>query len=99
MPYKDKVQQRTAQARLVSESKARKRAYLDTLRQQGCSCCGMRDIECLDFHHLNPAEKRKTIAVMTQNGTAMRVLVQEVAKCILLCANCHRKVHAGTLVP
>jgi hypothetical protein len=97
MPYKDKARQREEVKRLLLEGKARKQQYIAQAKQVGCVNCGETAIECLDFHHLQPEDKRKSVAYMTHNGTSMRVLSKEIEKCVVLCANCHRKLHAGTL--
>lgn len=59
----------------------------------GCQVCGERHPACLDFHHRDPATKRKTVAEMVAAGWSNEVLETEIAKCDLLCANCHRKHH------
>ena len=64
--------------------------------KRSCECCvlcGEKEPVSLDFHHLDP--KAKDGAVARQPSIA-RVLA-EIAKCVVLCANCHRKVHAGLL--
>jgi len=60
-----------------------------------CQHCDLRDLEHLqiyDYHHTDPSTKLYTIACI-MSGTIDR-LMTEVDKCILLCANCHRKEHA-----
>lgn len=63
-------------------------------RSHPCSVCGETSIECLDFHHLG--NKEMEIAKLRKRGSIDRVK-NEISKCIVLCANCHRKVHAGTI--
>ena len=46
----------------------------------------------LDFHHINPEEKDNTIAHMIK-FSSIEKLIEEVNKCKLLCANCHREFH------
>jgi len=48
----------------------------------------------LEFHHLDPVEKRLGISAMglTLSLDAVRA---EVAKCVLLCSNCHAEVEGG----
>lgn len=62
-----------------------------------CQLCGYnKSIQALDFHHVNPQEKKFNF-----NDNANRSWFHtrnEIAKCVLLCANCHREVHAG-LIP
>jgi transposase len=61
----------------------------------GCQVCGYdRCVGALHFHHLDPAEKRFTIAHrgVTRSLEGAR---HEAQKCALLCANCHAEVEAG----
>jgi len=60
-----------------------------------CLICGYdRSIAALQFHHLDPDEKRFGIA---QNGctNGIEFARQEATKCVLLCANCHVEVERG----
>jgi len=47
-----------------------------------------------DFHHIDPKQKDFTITNEIANKP-FKELENEVKKCILLCANCHRVVHSG----
>ena len=47
-----------------------------------------------EFHHWNAAEKEFGISETGIPHSWDRVIA-ELAKCVLLCANCHREVHAG----
>lgn len=49
----------------------------------------------LDFHHLDPTEKDKNVGDLMSFST--QKLKEEIRKCVVLCANCHRMVHAGLL--
>lgn len=46
----------------------------------------------LEFHHLVPSEKEFTIS---NDRAKLEESIEESKKCILLCANCHRELHAG----
>ena len=59
----------------------------------GCSQCGEKRIACLDLHHVDPSTKLYTIAVCVSNVVSKQKLLDEIAKCIVLCANCHRCLH------
>jgi hypothetical protein len=61
-----------------------------------CKICKESEISCLDFHHLDPLSKEGSIGVML-NRNAKSKIIAEIAKCIVLCSNCHRKHHAGKL--
>jgi hypothetical protein len=60
-----------------------------------CRLCGYRRcIGALQFHHLDPAEKRFGLASegITRGIQTAR---EEARKCVLLCANCHAEIEAG----
>lgn len=67
----------------------------DIKRRFGCRVCDESDIVCLDFHHLNPASKEFEIAIVMNQEMPWEKVLAEIRKCVCLCANCHRKVHAG----
>lgn len=69
--------------KLVSEIKSKMK----------CKKCGEYRQYMLDFHHLNPDEKEETIARMTSNTTRIEKVTEEIKKCIVFCANCHREFH------
>lgn len=59
-----------------------------------CQICGYHeDPVALDFHHINPSEKEYKI---TKIRTWER-MASELEKCILVCSNCHRSIHSGTI--
>ncbi len=60
--------------------------YLST---HPCVECGERDPRVLEFDHLG--NKDKAIAEMIRDGASISTLEREIAKCQVLCANCHRK--------
>ena len=60
-----------------------------------CIICGEDEPVCIDFHHKDPNEKEFTIGKHRSRSRAW--LLQEISKCVCLCANCHRKVHAGLI--
>jgi transposase len=60
-----------------------------------CAICGYAaSPAALEFHHLDPLEKRMGISA---NGltVSLQSLREEVAKCVLLCSNCHAEVENG----
>lgn len=60
-----------------------------------CEICGYnRCIKALDFHHKDPNEKHAEVSHTCQVASWEKVEA-EVRKCTLLCANCHRELHAG----
>src|SRR5260221_325425 len=57
-----------------------------------CSHCPEQDSRCLDFHHLDPKTKLFCISTASVRISTERIL-EEIKKCIVLCSNCHRKLH------
>jgi len=68
------------------------RQWIDNYkRQRCCMICGEKEIVCLDFHHLNPEDKDYSIGNLVV--FSIERIIQEIAKCILVCKNCHAKIH------
>ena len=65
--------------------------------QHKCCACGLEDdVVVYDFHHLNPQEK--LFGISTASTTRSRqAYFEEAKKCIMLCANCHRKIEKGLI--
>lgn len=73
------------------QSNQRRREYIDTIKiKYGCQLCGIKEIVVLDFHHVSD----KDFSINCSDGCSMKKLVKEINKCVVLCGNCHRKVHA-----
>ena len=64
------------------------RGYKETLK---CKHCGNSDHRVLEFHHIS--NKNFTISNAVVRGYAKEKILEEISKCIVLCANCHRIVH------
>lgn len=58
-----------------------------------CPNCGESDPVCLDFHHLDPTIKE--FNVTQPKGRSLEKIKAEISKCVVICSNCHRKLHAG----
>ncbi len=65
--------------------------WLNKYKQaKGCKDCGYsKNPVALDFDHIEPVEKRFTIAHRTDRAT-IKSLFLEIRKCEVRCANCHR---------
>lgn len=75
-----------------TELRKSKKVWLDSLKT-GCTKCGETHIACLEFHHRDPKSKITEISLSVARWSINRIKT-EIAKCDLLCANCHRKLHA-----
>lgn len=70
-----------------------KKWYKEYKSKLMCKRCGENHVACLQFHHIDPTEKRYTVATMPQNCISIEKMKQEISKCEVLCANCHAKEH------
>jgi len=62
------------------------------LDESTCASCGESNNDCLQFHHVDPTQKDRSITQMS--GYSLARIKAEIAKCVILCANCHCKEHA-----
>lgn len=58
-----------------------------------CARCGEDHPATLDFHHRDPAAKDFNLSNVSAYGWSLERIQAEIAKCEVLCANCHRKEH------
>lgn len=80
----------------------RSKERLQTLKQKAvvfkggkCCLCGYsKSIAALDFHHLIPGSK---VFKISGKSVSFETLIPELNKCILVCSNCHRELHAGLI--
>lgn len=66
--------------------------FIDSCKTK-CIACGETDIACLDFHHIDKNEKEVTIPTAIKNKWGEERILKEINKCVVLCSNCHRKLH------
>jgi hypothetical protein len=57
-----------------------------------CTHCGFSHVASLDFHHEDPSTKEGNVHQFVSNGQFAKAY-EEIKKCIVLCANCHRIHH------
>lgn len=66
--------------------------YKELKKTLKCSKCPENDPACLEFHHLNERTKRFNIA-SSPGKFSREIILEEMSKCIILCSNCHKKLH------
>tara|TARA_B100000459_G_scaffold12734_1_gene6787 strand:- start:57 stop:440 length:384 start_codon:yes stop_codon:yes gene_type:complete len=89
MTDKDRQRQQKLIRKKKMQEKAREwvKGYLLT---HPCVDCGNTDIRVLEFDHRIPSEKSFIISRRVAGGVSLKTLAEEVAKCDIRCANCHR---------
>lgn len=85
-----RLRQNESNKRNRKEKAAFVRAYKTS---KGCLFCSENHEAALDLHHVDPSIKDSAVSQMLYNS--LEKIETEIAKCVVLCSNCHRKHHAG----
>lgn len=64
--------------------------FVNSLKRP-CEKCGENRLYVIQFHHRDPSEKLFTIGTLTKKSDEL--ILDEVQKCVCLCANCHSEFH------
>ena len=108
MPYKDpelrKEKQReyakkyyegnkvTVKAATKEVNKKARAEWNDYKATLSCTKCGQNHPATLDFHHIVKDESNRQVNKLTSSGKYLAAR-EEIKKCMVLCANCHRIHH------
>lgn len=63
----------------------------ELLRESHCTDCGINDLAVLEFDHRDPETKSHDISSLARGVGSWKVVQDEIAKCDIVCANCHRR--------
>ncbi len=104
MPFKDiikkneyrrkwyKLNKNSEKAHVKRRKKEIRRWFENFKKKLKCIKCLENHPAVLEFHH-NNGEKENEISYMVGNGHSIGSIKKEMGKCIVLCSNCHRKLH------
>lgn len=92
--YKEGARYRCVKCDVIYQSEGRRKIKIRSIDYKGGKCekCGYdKCIDALEFHHIDPTKKEFELS-----GKKLKwdTLQAELDKCILVCANCHREIHA-----
>lgn len=104
MPYADRDQQLAylrdyraknpdGRSRTAYQQQRREavRQYIREQKRKPCTDCGGLFPPCvMDFDHLPEHVKFKRLSELISRNASLRAVQEEIAKCELVCANCHR---------
>ena len=106
MPYTEKSKQveyrkkwyaknKTVYRNYIRKAKKKKSSWFTALKASlSCEVCKENRWPTLDFHHRDPTKKDISISKAIQDCWSQKKVLEEIDKCIVLCANCHRIEHA-----
>jgi len=78
----------TVKNRVKQRRLSNKKALMEHLSDKSCMDCSVDNILVLEFDHLR--DKRKSISALVHEGASWQTILDEIAKCDIVCANCHR---------
>lgn len=77
------------------EVQKQRKDYIDEHKKQ-CKKCGCaHEKKKLSFHHLFPQDKLFKISC-SERKHYLSTIKREIAKCVVLCLDCHSKIHERT---
>lgn len=88
---------RSLEAKRIKVKKQRERRHsiqetiYKYLENHTCVDCPEKDPVVLDFDHRYLYDKKMTVTDLIRNGYAIETIFQEIDKCEVRCANCHRR--------
>ena len=73
----------------------RVRAYINEAKSHGCQLCGYKKcLSAIEFHHVGDD---KGFELSSAGSRSLVQVCKEIAKCVIICANCHREIHENDL--
>ena len=97
---KERVNELYSQCRSCNSKDATERMQaiklkLVELKGGKCQLCSFSEyVGALEFHHVDPKEKDKNVSRLIKSKINQQV-IDEINKCVLVCSNCHKMIHAG----
>lgn len=90
--YQESISRRESVRNTTNCQKADNIRLVEKAKASGCIKCGEKRSYVLDFHHRESSTKIDTINHMIKSASVDTIL-NELKKCDVLCANCHREFH------
>ncbi len=81
-------------ARIKKHDRVNREYVLAYLKDNPCVDCGEPDPIVLEFDHVR-GNKVTSISYMLQRHSSLSKIIEEIKKCDVRCANCHRRVTAA----
>lgn len=70
----------------------RLKKFINKIKSNPCTDCGVKYSPwVMEFDHLDRYKKFRNVSKMVANGMSEKRILEEISKCELVCANCHRE--------
>jgi hypothetical protein len=97
----DKEYYRKNREHLLEKQKEKNQRHIEKVGawlneyKKGLSCarCSESHPATLQFHHRDPKEKDFSVSMFRRGKYSKERILAEIAKCEVICANCHAKEH------
>ena len=87
----DPTEKRRKVTRTNLRRRERKQYFVNLLGGKCCKCQYSKCLSALEFHHVDSLLKERNLSQIFR--MSFELSLQEIKKCILVCANCHREIH------
>ncbi len=88
---RDRVSFNARRRRRMAGYRTRNRAFIEEyFLAHPCIDCGLVDPIVMEFDHVLPG-KISDVSTMVRDGSPIAKIQREIAKCVVRCANCHRR--------
>jgi len=92
----DKEHYREKKVRQIARRRAQRKKFEKLKATLKCSRCPENHPATLDFHHKVAKSKEASLGdAIARMDWGWEKILREIAKCEVLCSNCHRKEHHG----
>lgn len=88
--YRESYLNRARERRATLRNEFREN-MLKYLSDKSCEDCGESDIRVLELDHKDPSTKLFSVSQAVRLGYSWTMVIEEIKKCRILCANCHKK--------
>lgn len=81
---------------LNKKKRAKRISLVEEFKKVPCACCGLEfGTYAMQFHHTDPSTKVNEVSQMLMGK--LEDLLNEISKCVVVCANCHLGIERGVL--
>lgn len=96
--YKRPNPERDREVRRIRDKRKRaelRKWYVEYKFHLKCSVCHDGHPAIIDFHHVDPKTKILDIGTMVSSAPkfSKEKILNEISKCLIICSNCHKKLH------